>query len=316
MRSRLRRLQLSGNRSLQAVLTPTPAATPSPTAPASQADSGQIDTVRFIGQPVPVFRRLRAGRFQDQPETQHQHRPPLDRRSSPTGLGDRWTDFGPNTPNPVSVPGAVAASSATARAASALVPSPISGIKVRRPTSEPPDYPGFENRHSRVLCPFLRLTRLGQRLYTQQRLHVDPDLLVRQLRHHPDLHRRPGNAAVDRAPPFINPGVSNSANVAMVQGNETTSSPPTTTSISPSSASSKLHGPRSRLQRRHGRSISKPSFSTTTRSTPAISPSTAPWRISITVLNSVVGSAATPPTPPASSHLSRRSILYGDREPP
>ena len=72
-----------------------------------QADSGQIDTVRFIGQQFPYF----AGYFQDDwkisPKLTMNIGLRWDANLPPTGLGDRWTDFGPTTPNPVGVNGAV-----------------------------------------------------------------------------------------------------------------------------------------------------------------------------------------------------------------
>lgn len=71
------------------------------------ADSGQIDTVRFIGQQFYYF----AGYFQDDwkvtPKLNINIGVRWDANLPPTGLGDRWTDFSPTTMNPVGVPGAV-----------------------------------------------------------------------------------------------------------------------------------------------------------------------------------------------------------------
>jgi hypothetical protein len=73
------------------------------------ADSGQIDTVRFIGQQFYYF----AGYFQDDwkvtPKLNVSVGLRWDANLPPTGLGNRWTDFGPTTPNPAAggIPGAV-----------------------------------------------------------------------------------------------------------------------------------------------------------------------------------------------------------------
>jgi hypothetical protein len=73
------------------------------------ADSGQIDTVRFIGQQFPYF----AGYFQDDWQVSKKLVLNLGLRWEtslpPTGLDDRWSDFSPTTPNPGAggIPGAV-----------------------------------------------------------------------------------------------------------------------------------------------------------------------------------------------------------------
>jgi hypothetical protein len=73
------------------------------------ADSGQIDTVRFIGQQFYYF----GGYFQDDWKVTDKLVLNLgvrwDGNLPPTGLNDRWTDFSPTTPNPGAgnIPGAV-----------------------------------------------------------------------------------------------------------------------------------------------------------------------------------------------------------------
>jgi hypothetical protein len=64
------------------------------------ADSGQLDTIRFIGQQYPYF----AGYFQDDWRVNRKLVLNLGLRWEttlpPTGLDDRWSDFSPTTPNP------------------------------------------------------------------------------------------------------------------------------------------------------------------------------------------------------------------------
>ena len=85
------------------------AATPSPRSCLGYADSGQIDTIRFIGQQFPYF----AGFAQDDWRVSRKLVVNLGLRWEtslpPTGLEDRWTDFSPTTPNPAAGgrPGAV-----------------------------------------------------------------------------------------------------------------------------------------------------------------------------------------------------------------
>ena len=74
-----------------------------------QADSGQIDTVRFIGQQFYYF----AGFAQDDWRVNSKLVLNLgirwDGNLSPTGLDDKWSNFSPTTPNPAAgnIPGAV-----------------------------------------------------------------------------------------------------------------------------------------------------------------------------------------------------------------
>ena len=73
------------------------------------ADSGSIDTVRFIGQQFPYF----AGYFQDDWKVSQKLTVNVglrwDANLPPTGLNDRWADFSPTTPNPAAggIPGAI-----------------------------------------------------------------------------------------------------------------------------------------------------------------------------------------------------------------
>src|SRR5581483_6325063 len=73
------------------------------------ADSGQIDTIRFIGQQFPYF----GGYFQDDWHVKRNLVINIGLRYDinlpPTGLNDNWSDFSPKTPNPAAggIPGAV-----------------------------------------------------------------------------------------------------------------------------------------------------------------------------------------------------------------
>src|SRR5450432_2713328 len=73
------------------------------------ADSGQLDTVRFIGQQWPYY----AGYFQDDWRVNRKLTVNVGVRwevqMPSTGLNDSWSDFGPTTPNPAAnnIPGAV-----------------------------------------------------------------------------------------------------------------------------------------------------------------------------------------------------------------
>ncbi len=130
------------------------------------ADSGQIDTVRFIGQQFYYF----GGYFQDDwrvtPKLVLNLGLRWDGNLPPTGLNNRWTDFSPTTPNPAAgnIPGAVLFAGNLQRLRREPDAGRTSGIKalvrtsawpirgIRRPSSGP------------LIRAFLRLAGFGQRI--------------------------------------------------------------------------------------------------------------------------------------------------------
>ena len=103
------------------------------------ADSGSIDTIRFIGQQWPYF----AGYFQDDwrviPKLTLNLGLRWETQLPPTGLDDRWSDFSPTTPNPGAgnIPGRgdLCRSRHRAASASARWPIPISRLSDRTSVS-------------------------------------------------------------------------------------------------------------------------------------------------------------------------------------
>jgi len=188
-----------------------------------QADSGQIDTVRFIGQQFYYF----AGYFQDD----YKVTPKLnlniglrwDANLPPTGLADRWTDFSPTTMNPVGVPGAV------------LFAGSCSGCVGSRTLAD------FWNKgygahvglayswDSKTVIRASYARSYGSLVSVSGSTHNSGYTLT-QTFSSADSGILP-TYTVDQGmppytvPPFINPGVSNGANVAWFQGNETTKLP-------------------------------------------------------------------------------------------
>ncbi|HWD99343.1 MAG TPA: carboxypeptidase-like regulatory domain-containing protein [Bryobacteraceae bacterium] len=73
------------------------------------ANSGSIDTVRFIGQQFPYFAGFAQDDWRVTPKLVINYGVRWDGNLPPTGLDDRWADFSPTTPNPAAnnIPGAV-----------------------------------------------------------------------------------------------------------------------------------------------------------------------------------------------------------------
>jgi hypothetical protein len=188
-----------------------------------QADSGQIDTVRFIGQQFYYF----AGYFQDDWKISQKLTMNIglrwDANLPPTGLGDRWTDFGPTTPNPVGVPGAV------------LFAGNCQGCVGTRTLAN------FWNKgygahlglayswDSKTVFRGSYARSYGSLVSVSGSTHNSGYTLT-QTFSSSNSGQTP-TYTMDQgmppwtAPPFINPGVSNGTSVAWFQGNETTKLP-------------------------------------------------------------------------------------------
>jgi hypothetical protein len=187
------------------------------------ADSGQIDTVRFIGQQFYYF----AGYFQDDfkitPKLNLNIGLRWDANLPPTGLADRWTDFSPTTMNPVGVPGAV------------LFAGNCNGCVGSRTLAN------FWNKgygahiglayswDAKTVIRASYARSYGSLVSVSGSTHNSGYTLTQT-----DSNTSNGiipTYTVDQGfppytvPPFINPAVSNGTNVAWFQGNETTKLP-------------------------------------------------------------------------------------------
>lgn len=189
------------------------------------ADSGQIDTVRFIGQQFYYF----GGYFQDD----FRVTPKLivnlgirwDGNLPPTGLNDRWTDFGPNTPNP----------GAGNRPGAVLFSGSCQGCVGSRTLA---DFwkAGFGPHVSFAYSKDAKTTIRGGyarsygALVSVSGSTHNSGYTLTQTNNSPNAGLTP-TFTLDagfppyNVPPFINPAVSNGTNVAWFQGNETTKLP-------------------------------------------------------------------------------------------
>lgn len=189
------------------------------------ADNGQIDTVRFIGQQFYYF----GGYFQDDWRVTSKLVLNLglrwDGNLPPTGLNDRWADFGPTTPNPGAgnIPGAVLfAGNCQGCVGSRTLANfwsagfgPHIGLAYSKDTKTV-----IRASYSRSFGALIAVTgsthNSGFTLtqsFPSANNGITPSYTV-------DQGMPPWTA-----PPFINPAVSNGANVAWFQGNETTKLP-------------------------------------------------------------------------------------------
>ena len=189
------------------------------------ADSGSLDTVRFIGQQFYYF----GGYFQDDWRVNRKLVLNLgvrwDGNLPPTGLNDRWTDFSPTTPNPGAgnIPGAVLFSGnctgcVGTRTLSNLWPwgfGPHLGLAYSK-DEKTVIRAAYARSYGALVSVSGSTHNSGYTLtqtFSNSSNGVTPTFLV-------DNGLPPWTA-----PPFINPAVSNGTNVAWFQGNETTKLP-------------------------------------------------------------------------------------------
>lgn len=189
------------------------------------ADTGSIDTIRFIGQQFPYY----AGYFQDDWHVNKNLVLNLGLRWEanlpPTGLDDRWSDFSPTTPNPGAggIPGAVIfAGKGPGRVGSRTLGDsywaqfgPHVGFAYSMGTKTV-----IRGSYSRSYGPLTAVTgsthSMGFTLtqsFPNQTNGLQPVFTL------------DGGMPPWTAPPFINPSVSNGASPSWFQGNETTKAP-------------------------------------------------------------------------------------------
>ena len=189
------------------------------------ANSGQIDTVRFIGQQFPYF----GGFFQDDwrvsPKLVVNLGLRWDGNLPPTGLNDRWSDFGPTTPNPGAgnIPGAVlfAGSCQGCVGSRTLANFWSSGFGPHVAIAYSYDTKtAFRASYSRTYGALVAVsgsTHNSGFTLTQTDSSTNTGLTP--------TFMMDGGFPPYTVPPFINPAVSNGTNVAWFQGNETTKLP-------------------------------------------------------------------------------------------
>ena len=190
-----------------------------------QADSGQIDTIRFIGQQFTYF----SGYIQDDwritPKLVVNVGLRYDINLPPTGLNDRWSDFSPTTPNPAAggIPGAVLfAGSGTGRVGSRTLSDmwdkgigPHIGFAYSKDAKTV--FRGSYSRSFGSLVSVSGSTHNSGFTLTQSFSNGTAGVLP--------TYTLDNGMPPWTAPPFINPSVSNGTSVAWFQGNETTKLP-------------------------------------------------------------------------------------------
>ena len=191
------------------------------------ADSGQIDTIRFIGQQFYYF----GGFVQDD---WHVTKTLVlniglrwDTNLPPTGLNDFWSDFSPTTPNPGAgnIPGAVLfAGSGPGRVGTRTLADPwYGGFGPHVGFAESfGDKTVIRGSYARAFGSLVSVTgsthNMGFTLtqtFPNQSNGIQPTFLLNQ------------GMPAWTAPPFVNPAVSNGASVSWWQGKEATRLPET-----------------------------------------------------------------------------------------
>jgi hypothetical protein len=189
------------------------------------ADSGQIDTVRFIGQQFYYF----GGYFQDDWRVNNKLVLNIglrwDGNLPPTGLANRWTDFGPTTPNPGAgnIPGAV------------LFAGTCSGCVGSRTLANfwskgfGPHIGMAYSWDTKTVIRAAYARSYGALVSVSGSTHNSGWTLTQtdsnQTTGLTPTFTMDGGFPPYTVPPFINPAVSNGTNVAWWQGDETTKTP-------------------------------------------------------------------------------------------
>jgi hypothetical protein len=190
-----------------------------------QADSGQIDTVRFIGQQFYYV----AGYAQDDWKITDKLVVNIglryDLNMPPTGLNDRWSDFSPTTPNPAAgnIPGAVLfAGSGQGRVGTRTLANiwdkgigPHLGFAYSK-DSKTVIRGSYARSYGSLASVSGSTHNMGFTL-TQTFSNSTSGILP--------TYTLDAGMPPWTAPPFINPSVSNGTSVAWFQGNETTKLP-------------------------------------------------------------------------------------------
>jgi hypothetical protein len=189
------------------------------------ADSGQIDTVRFIGQQFYYF----GGFVQDDWRVSRKLVLNIglrwDGNLPPTGLGDRWSDFGPTTPNPGAggIPGAV------------LFAGSCQGCVGSRtladmwPWGFGPHLGAAYSKDEKTIFRAAYARSYGALVSVSGSTHNSGFTLTQTFSNATNgitpTYTLDSGMPPWTAPPFVNPSVSNGASVAWFQGDETTKLP-------------------------------------------------------------------------------------------
>ena len=189
------------------------------------ADSGQIDTIRYIGQQFSYFGGYVQDDWRVNPKLVLNLGLRYDVNTPPTGEGDRWSDFSPTTANPAAggIPGAVLfAGSCTGCVGSRTLADlwskgfgPHVGLAYSY-DSKTVIRASYARLYGALQSVSGSTHNMGFTL-TQTFSSSDTGILP--------TYTMDGGMPAWTAPPFVNPSVSNGSSVSWFQGNETTKLP-------------------------------------------------------------------------------------------
>ena len=189
------------------------------------ADSGQIDTVRFIGQHFWYFGGYVQDDWRITDKLVLNYGLRYDINLPPTGLNSRWSDFSPTTPNPAAggIPGAVifAGNCQGCVGSQSLSDMWTKGVGPHLGFAYSKDAKtvirgSFARSYGSLVSVSGSTHNMGFTL-TQTFASSDSGILP--------TYTMDSGMPPWTAPPFINPSVSNGTSVAWFQGNETTKLP-------------------------------------------------------------------------------------------